>query len=64
MNTTSCLSIHNVEFWKALVIMPERLGRELSVHLKVDTGMGRLGLTEDEAERMLRSSPPASASMA
>jgi alanine racemase len=45
--------VHNVEFWNALLPFTKALGREIAVHLKVDTGMGRLGLAEDEAVALL-----------
>jgi alanine racemase len=32
----------------------QRLGRKIKVHIKVDTGMGRIGLTLEEALRLVR----------
>lgn len=49
--------VHNVEFWNGLAHYARTLNRELSVHLKIDTGMGRLGLTEDEAAQLLKKQP-------
>lgn len=38
--------------WEALVRSAERLGRRVRVHLKVDTGMGRLGVTPEDAVKV------------
>jgi alanine racemase len=47
------ITVHAVEFWKELVSFVQKTQRDASVHLKVDTGMGRLGLTEKEAAQIL-----------
>lgn len=43
------VTVFHDAWWEALVRAAERLGRRVRVHLKVDTGMGRLGVTPAEA---------------
>ncbi|MCI0413146.1 alanine racemase [bacterium] len=42
-------AVYDFEFLKALDEFTEKHRREVAVHLKVDTGMGRLGFQPDEA---------------
>lgn len=45
--------VHNLRFWNDLKPFAAQLGREVGVHLKIDTGMGRLGLAEADASEIL-----------
>ena len=44
-------TVVSFESFEALVKLARRLGRRLRCHLKIDTGMTRLGILWDEAER-------------
>ena len=46
-------SVHTLNFYEALSAYV-RNHRPIDVHLKVDTGMGRLGMSEEEAARILQ----------
>lgn len=46
--------VHEVEAAELLEAECSRRGRRLGIHLKVDTGMGRLGLAGDRVERAFR----------
>lgn len=48
------ISVHTVEFWNELAAFTKRTSRSVNVHLKVDTGMGRLGMSEAEAVSVLK----------
>ena len=45
-------AVYDLEEVRALSEAAVRLGREVSVHIKIDTGMGRLSLRGDEAVRL------------
>ncbi len=46
-------SVHTLNFYEALSAFV-RDNRPVDVHLKVDTGMGRLGMSENDAARILQ----------
>lgn len=46
--------VHNAEFWEHLARFAGTLGRKIAVHIKIDTGMGRLGMSEEEAAELLK----------
>ena len=47
------LTVHSESQLRALRRAARRLGRPLPVHVKIDTGMTRLGMDEQEADRIL-----------
>ena len=47
------VTISSLEQAKALSQRAEHLGKLLKVHVKVDTGMGRMGILADEAKEMI-----------
>ncbi len=49
--------VHSLEFWNAFVAFAQSLGRVVDVHLKLDTGMGRLGMAETDAAHILSQKP-------
>lgn len=51
-------TIHNREFYDSLANYVSKSGMTVHVHLKVDTGMGRLGLTEQEAAEIIHNPIP------
>jgi alanine racemase len=50
--------INSVDSAKRLSMMAERHNRELEVHINIDTGMGRLGIRFDEADKVLSEIAP------
>lgn len=46
------VTVFDEGWWEALVRSAKRLGRRVRVHLKVDTGMGRLGVPPEEAVKV------------
>ena len=50
-------AVYNREVLNALGTYAEATGRPVAVHLKVNTGMGRLGFTPDDATQILHSPP-------
>lgn len=46
-------TVGTLEFAKALNDHAQKAGHILPVHIKIDTGMGRLGVDEDEAEKFV-----------
>jgi alanine racemase len=46
-------SVHTTDFYRALTAYV-RKSKPVDVHLKVDTGMGRLGMNEDDAAKILQ----------
>lgn len=51
-------TIHNREFYDSLANYVSKSGMTVHVHLKVDTGMGRLGMTEQEAAEIIHNPIP------
>lgn len=51
-------TIHNREFYDSLANYVSKSGMTVHVHLKVDTGMGRLGMTEQEAAEIIQNPIP------
>jgi alanine racemase len=51
-------TIHNREFYDSLANYVANSGMIIPVHLKVDTGMGRLGMTEQEAADIIQNQVP------
>jgi alanine racemase len=51
-------TIHNREFYDSLANYVANSGMTIPVHLKVDTGMGRLGMTEQEAAEVIQNPIP------
>jgi alanine racemase len=51
-------TIHNREFYDSLANYVSKSGMTVYVHLKVDTGMGRLGMTEQEAAEIIQNPIP------
>jgi len=51
-------SVYNAEFLKALDEYTRAQRKEVTVHVKVDTGVGRLGFTPSDAVEVLRQSLP------
>lgn len=50
--------VHNVAFWEALAPFAQTLGREVAVHIKIDTGMARLGMLEEDAAQLIERKTP------
>lgn len=50
--------VHNAAFWEALAPFAQTLGREVAVHIKIDTGMGRLGMLEEDAAQLIERKTP------
>ncbi len=50
-------AVYNSEVLNAVANYARSSGREFPVHLKVNTGMGRLGFSTDDAERIVNSPP-------
>jgi len=51
-------TVYSQQFLKALADSAATRKREVSIHLKVDTGMGRLGFPPEEAAVILHTPPP------
>lgn len=51
-------TVHNREFYESLVNYVRNTAMTVHVHLKVDTGMGRLGMTEQEAADIIQNPVP------
>lgn len=51
-------TIHNREFYDSLANYVSKSGMTVHVHLKVDTGMGRLGMTEQETAEIIHNPIP------
>src|SRR5262249_50999813 len=47
-------TVHTRQFYDSLVNYVNNSGMTVHVHLKVDTGMGRLGMTEQEAAEIIQ----------
>ena len=49
-----CVTVHSIQRVRALARAAERMGAVVKVHLKVDTGMGRLGCAPERAPSIAR----------
>lgn len=49
------LTVCNIELAEALDIIAEKAGKKVNVHLKVDTGMGRIGVRPDDVIDFMKS---------
>ncbi|HOF33768.1 MAG TPA: alanine racemase [Spirochaetota bacterium] len=48
------LSVADISFARMLVILSEKISRTIRVHIKTDTGMGRIGCSFDEIEELTK----------
>lgn len=48
------LTLCNQELLKALILLAKTRGRDVKVHIKIDTGMGRIGIWHEEALNFIK----------
>lgn len=54
VNQNISLTVYDEQIGEAYARQAQKLGRELRLHIKVDTGMGRLGISPDEAQQFIK----------